>query len=98
MKKLISSLVGFGAKLQESRKGTGFVVYNVQAITTNLTELMALASKCDWNIKHYPSKTSFDPVTGEQVTSSARYFIGPVLDDNSLSEDAAIAAAQKMVG
>ena len=96
MKKLIQALIGFGVELTESTKGNGFVVYKCSAVHTNKQELDALASECDWNIKHYPEQKSFDVATGKPVTKSERFFIGPMLTSNALSEDAAMAAALKM--
>ena len=96
MKKLIQALIGFGVELTEANKGNGFVVYNCSAIHTNKQELDALASECSWNIKHYPEQKSFDMSTGKPVVKSERFFIGPMLTSNALSEDAAMAAALKM--
>ena len=98
MKKLIQALLTFGVELTESKSGNGFVVYNCSAIHTNEQELKALANECGWNIKHYPETKSFDAKTGEPVVRSERFFIGPMLTSNALSEDAALAAAMKMQG
>jgi|TARA_R110002020_G_scaffold424458_2_gene633703 uncharacterized phage infection (PIP) family protein YhgE len=97
MKQLISTLLKLGANLSKSKSGIGFMVYNVKPISDNLEQLTELAKDCSWNLKLYPATTSFDSVTGQQITKSARYLVAPQLVAESLSEAEALAEAQRMM-
>tara|TARA_R100001082_G_C4318092_1_gene139837 strand:- start:443 stop:742 length:300 start_codon:yes stop_codon:yes gene_type:complete len=97
MKKLIQALISSGASLNPTKSGIGFVVYNVKPIQDNLDSLTELAEQAEWNLKLYPSTTSFDPKTGEKRSSRAKYLVAPMIIEQSLSEEEALAAAQKMI-
>ncbi len=97
MKKLIQALISSGASLNPAKSGIGFVVYNIKSIQDNLDSLAELAEQAEWNLKLYPSTTSFDPKTGEKRSSRAKYLVAPVIVEESLTEAEALAAAQKMI-
>tara|TARA_R100000742_G_C4173916_1_gene11275 strand:+ start:202 stop:501 length:300 start_codon:yes stop_codon:yes gene_type:complete len=97
MKKLIQALISNGASLNPAKSGIGFVVYNIKSIQDNLDSLTQLAEQAEWNLKLYPSTTSFNPATGEKQSSKAKYLVAPMIIEQSLTEEEALAAAQKMI-